>query len=204
MHITHGSTVTYKVVFESRWVPAACAAARRARTSACAVGSRSATLALPACASACSPSTTTAAIGVEERVRRGLVQERRGGDQASDRPPNVDRATWASPWRAPRQRASPRPSRHLLHPPSQPPPDTSSRRPRRSPSSERRPTPSVRSPGTCSPACSSPSRRTRNPPSPATALHRSPSCRASCVSLLALARTPWIQIAPPLEYPAAL
>src|SRR5947199_636323 len=68
MHITHGSTVTYKVVFERRWLPIACAAARRARTSACAVGSCSATLALPARASRRSPTTTTAPIGTSPRA----------------------------------------------------------------------------------------------------------------------------------------
>src|SRR5216110_763916 len=68
MHITHGSTVTYKVVFERRWLPIACAAARSARTSACAVGSCSATLALPAPASTRLPTTTTAPIGTSPRA----------------------------------------------------------------------------------------------------------------------------------------
>ena len=48
MHMTQGSTVTYRTAPESRWFPSAAAAARRARTSACPVGSWSATLALPA------------------------------------------------------------------------------------------------------------------------------------------------------------
>src|SRR5436309_4247579 len=48
MHMTQGSTVTYRTAPESRWFPSAAAAARRARTSACPVGSWSATVALPA------------------------------------------------------------------------------------------------------------------------------------------------------------
>src|SRR5882724_6369739 len=223
MHITHGSTVTYKVVFERRWLPIACAAVRRARTSACAVGSCSATLALPAPASTRVPTTTTAPIGTSPRAPAAAasriassIQRRSASSGGAVRgsckidgwrsdlrsPPRVDRPPWVRPWGPPRRRASPRLSCHPSHPGSRPLPDTSSRRPRRSPWSGPRPTPSVRSPGTCSPACSSPSRRTRDPPSPATALHRSPACRASCVSLLALARSRWMQIAPPVGTPS--
>src|SRR6266478_5853874 len=84
MHITHGSTVTYKVVFERRWLPIACAAARRARTSACAHAvahhhdGADRDLAARARRSGFADRVVhPAAIGVKLWVRQGLVQDRR-------------------------------------------------------------------------------------------------------------------------------